>query len=147
MEKLESDFFGSAFIRNSSFIFCLKFCHLVFFAHTCRLKTNSIFDKFHTSKFQIVQFLTCKNFWCVNFKCVCSQILLIGSFGAPTFFFKCLKWPDNAEEARIMLSIIFSVISNFASVTEYFPSEKCDQFCKNKTTWQLGGKINFPSLI
>ena len=126
-------------------MFCLKFCHLVLFAHAYRLKTNSIFDEFHTSIFQIVQFLTCKIFRCVNFKCVCSPILLIGSFGAPGFFFK--TWPDNVEEARILLSIVFLVISQFASVTDFFPSEKCDQFFKNKPTWRLGGKINLPSLI
>ena len=128
-------------------MFCLKFCHLVLFAHAYRLKTNSIFDEFHTSIFQIVQFLTRKIFRCVNFKCVCSPILLIGSFGAHGFFSKTLKWPDNVEEARILLSIVFLVISHFASVTEFFPSEKCDQFFKNKPTWRLGGKINLPSLI
>ena len=100
------------FIRSSSFLFCLKFCRPVLFAHAYRLKTNSIFDEFHTSIFQIVQFLTCKIFRCVNFKCVCSPILLICSFGASGFFFKTLKSRDKVKEARILLSIVFWLFFN-----------------------------------
>ena len=133
-------------MRKSSFMFCLKFCHLVLFAHAYRLKTNPIFNEFHTSIFQIVQFLTCKIFRCVNFKCVCSPILLIGSFGAPGFSFKTLKWPDNVEEAGILLSIVFFGNFSFCFSDWIFTVWKLRSIFLKKT-WQLGGKINFPSLI
>ena len=136
-------------MRKSSFMFCLKFCHIVFFAHAYRLKTNSIFNEFHTSIFQIVQFLTCKIFRCVNFKCACSPILLIGSFGAHGFLFKSLKWPDNVEEARILLSIVFFWI--FLILLQWLNNYRLkiaiNFFLKNKMAIRRENQFSFFDLV